>query len=229
MSIYSEIINPSAVTIGSNLTYEFTLTNLGPDTVDLSDFPGDQFGINNLVTGVLPTDILYFGNVDDSDIVCNGSGAGSASMFGAALGNHSDNEIIVCSWAGSSRFLEAGQSFTFSFEATVQPASDLVFDAYFIVPPSPSSDPDSTDINNILTSGSDIIDQFLATDINNFSVAEFPVPVVQEVIPAPDSVGSGSLALSGTSLYLSVVALFIALLGFALLFVQKRRRFIYES
>jgi|GEM_PF-1201914 len=185
LSLTKTLVNPEDVAIGATLTYQFTITNEGPESVDLSIYDGSSLGVNNLITDIMSADITYLGNASSPNIACGGPGPGSAGIFGPALANHSDHEIVACSWIGPSQLLTVGSSFSFSFDVVVQPGSDLIFNNYAVLLPTPAQDPDAAALGAIFTSGQDILDLLTTSGINNFSYAPYPVPVVPEPDPTP--------------------------------------------
>ena len=216
LSIVKTLVNPEDVAIGATLKYQFNITNNGPDAVDLASFPGTNMGVNNLVVDIMAPDITYAGNVNNPNISCLSAGAGSAVMFGPAMANHSDHELVFCHWSGPSHLLANGASFSFTLDVSVQPFSDLIFDNYSIIPLSTTGDPDGFTMGQIFSSGNDVIDGFRQNNsINNFSLAAYPLPKV------PSSSVSGSaqslLSNTGQGLYIiiSVVAIIlVSLFGF---------------
>ncbi|MCC7289250.1 hypothetical protein IT414_02590 [bacterium] len=172
------LLNPQDVAIGATIGYRVTVRNVVGDPIDLAAFDGGVFGSTNLLTDIMSPDITYAGGVSDANIDCQSAGPGSASIFGPAMANHSEFEILLCSWVGASHVLSPGESFSFTYNVTVQPNSDLIFDNYAIIPPTPSDDPDTAALGAIYLSGSDIIDSLLTNGtINNFAASHYPIVV----------------------------------------------------
>ncbi len=176
MSLEKSLVNPQDVTIGSTLTYRFVIKNNGDDAFDLSNFTGLNPGVDNLVVDIMPPDITYSGGVDDINVACFSAGAGSAVMFGSSLADHSDHEVVFCSWVGAPLVLDVGDSFNFSFNVTVQPDSNLNFSNYAVLFPGPSSDVDGSVFAEIFNNGYDFISYLNDHPVNNFTRAQYPLP-----------------------------------------------------
>lgn len=178
LALTHTFLNPQSVAPGATLSYQIAIKNNGPDAFDLSKFTMAAPGTSNMVTLVMPPDITFAGNNSNPNVSCTSLGPGSAVIFGSSLGSHSDHEIVLCWWSGPSQLLNVGSTFSFNYDVTVQPTSDLVFTNYALIPPSPSSDPDQASIGVIYSSGQDVLDLLSQTTINNFASARYPIPVV---------------------------------------------------
>lgn len=227
LAIQKTLLNPGTVAIGATLTYRFTIKSSNTsDAIDLATFDGSTPGATNLLTDIMPTDITFAGGVSDPNISCMSAGAGSAAMFGSAMANHLDHEVVLCMWTGASSILAAGQSFSFDFNVTVQPNSDLVFDNYAILPPVPSNDPDLSALGAIYTSGGDVIDGLLASSMNNFSVSHYPLPPEPTSQPVQTNANNSLLAKTGEALasWYGIVGLVGSVSG--LFFIIRKTRHI---
>lgn len=225
LSLAKTLTNPEDVAIGATLTYQFTFTNNGPETIDLADFTGATIGQNNLVNDIMPADITYASNVSNANVTCFSAGPGSAPMFGPALANHSDHELVFCNWTGPSQLLANGSSFSFTFDVMVQPTSDLVFNNYAFVPSAPIVDPDATAYGAIISSGQDILDLLPTSGINNFSRAQYPLPPEPTPSPTPatnTNTNSSNSLLAQTGQAVTGLAAVIALIGLSLLLITNR-------
>jgi LPXTG-motif cell wall-anchored protein len=217
--------DPQDVASGATITYTVTLTNYGPDPIDLASYPGGSNPFTEALFGiVLPPD-LHIGtsltpNVDCVDFA-------PATVVGAVLGSHSTYEIISCNYTGTSTFVNAGESVAITFSAAVDPSSDLQFTSY-LLNASIAYDTDWQNVVNVATSGSDVLDA-LDPDVNNMAFAQYPIPVptpstTTTVIPAPNQSGvAGELANTGSNpWFLLAIAFSLGAIGFLL---ARRRRF----
>lgn len=211
MSLAKTLMNPEDVAIGATLTYQFTLTNNGPDAVNLGLYDGSSVGVNNLVLDVMPPDITY-SSATGTNISCFSAGPGSASSFGVFLQDHSDHEAVFCNYTGGNNLLAAGDSISLTMDVTVQPSSDLVFTNIAFIGPVPSSDPDEGAFGLAYGSGGDFI-TYLGTSVNNVAYAQYPLPPEPSVSPgAGDTSGGSGLADSGYSIW-TLVAFVVLLIG----------------
>ena len=229
------IVNPGSVARDTDIVYRFTITNKGPDSVDLADFPGTSPGSNFLALDIFPPDLSYVGELDP-DVQCIALCPAPASVFGpTALGAHSDYGLVNFGFTGSSYILEDGESFSFDATFHVNPTSDLTFTNY-VVMGFTTTDPDIFGFGQAFSSGLDIIDQLVGQN-ENLALAQFPIPVTPTsstttttIVAAPTA--SGVLSTTGASgAYLQMI------LGFGILscglclsiFVRSRRNKIYYS
>lgn len=220
MSVSQSFINlPESLTSGSVMTHKYAFTNNGPDSIDLSNYTGSTMGFNNMLIAFLPPDITYGGNVNNPNVSCTSAGIGSGVMLGAALANHGNYELVFCNWIGPSYTLGAGLTFDLTFDTIVQSQNNLGFTSYSFLPFVPSSDPDTSIISAIFSSGDDIIDRLLVTTINNFSYAHYPVSVDPHVeSSSPPSTQSGlNLLNTGQSIFGIIIfsAVLLISIGFA--------------
>lgn len=136
LSVAKTLNNPEDLAPGAELEYTITLTNNGPDNMDISYYTGSMPGQNQLFLDFMPPDITFTGWTSDDNIGCfggvdNGFGPGSASMFGAALGTHSDYELVMCvNNKGSEDILANGESVSGVMTVAVSEDSDLNFTNY---------------------------------------------------------------------------------------------------
>ena len=127
--------------------------------------------------------------------------------------------------------LAAGQSFSVELHFQLSNSSDLSFANYAINLATPN-DPDNDAIGAILGSGDDPIDDFILSDINNFSAAVYPLPVTPPV-PVPETTPpstietiKAALATTGQSVYAPIVAgIFIVSSTFLVGLNRRRSRY----
>lgn len=201
MLLTKTLTNPEDAAIGATLTYQFTVTNNGPDAVDLGIYDGSSVGVNNLVLELMPPDITYSAALG-TNISCFSAGPGSASSFGTFLEDHSDHEAVFCNYTGGNNLLAAGDSISFTMDVVVQPSSDLEFTNIAFIGPVPSSDPDEGAFGAAYGSGGDFI-TYLGTSVNNVAYAQYPLqpgPAVSPDLGATDGVSNG-LADSGYAIW----------------------------
>ncbi len=197
LGVTKTLINPEDVSTNATLTYQLTVTNHGPEPIDLAIFTGANPGLDNLIVDIMSPDITYAGNVNDANMGCFSAGSGSAVMFGAAMANHSDYELVFCSWIGPSHTLNVDESYSFSFDVSVQPDSDLIFSNYALLSAMPANDPDISTLSAIYGTGNDVIDELLSDGtVNNFAYAQYPVPQ-ESVIDNAQSSRDSLLAKTG--------------------------------
>jgi hypothetical protein len=149
------ILNPEDATIGSTVDYEITIRNDGPDSIDIGDYDSSTPGLNQLFIDMLPPEATYAG-VSGTNISCVSAGPNSASMFGPALADHSDHELVFCGWNGGSHVLDAGDEVTAIVSAEVVDDAEPNFINY-VVGFVPENDPDIGVATASYTSGDDII------------------------------------------------------------------------
>ncbi len=196
IALQKTISNPNDVAKGENITYNVKFTNNGPSDLDLSLLDGSGgFGVNPLFFDLYPTD-LTFTESPTADASCTDLGPGSATGFGPALANHADHGIIECVYDGSGEVLTAGQSFTIQLNFTVSQSSSMEFSNYVMNFSAPN-DPDENQIGALFAG--ELIDGFKASNINNFSEAQYPVPVTEEVPPSTGN-NNNSTTLVNTAL-----------------------------
>jgi LPXTG-motif cell wall-anchored protein len=231
MSLTKTLLNPEDVAIGATLTYEFVVTNNGPDAVDLGLFDGADVGVNNIALDIMPPDITFL-TADGTDISCSSAGPGSVSGFGSVLANHSDHEGVFCGYTGGNQLLGVGDSISFTMDVQVQPSSDLVFTNIAYIGSVPSSDPDEPAFGAAFFSGNDFID-YLGTSVNNVAYATYPIPVTPPNPANTSPVSTSPLALLGktgeivTSWY-GLVGVSVSLAGFVYIKKFQGRKKVYR-
>ena len=172
--------NPQDVAPGAVLTYNFTFKNNGPGDFDLGTLDGstsDDILLNDLLPPVLvPNDADIttgaYASTGNPNVACFWYGAGSASLAGPAIANHSDYSISGCAYTGGTHILHAGQSISFALNFKLSASPPASFTNYAFSTPSPA-DPDNSLVNAGATSGQDLVDYFATHPNNNFAVAAF--------------------------------------------------------
>jgi hypothetical protein len=186
LALTSVLTNPEDFALGNILNFQMTITNYGPDNVDISTMNDLNPSNNNfLINGILNPQLTFSGS--SGDVACTYFGGGSAIFYGPALGNHSDHGIYVCGYSGTSpRILSPGQSMSFTISAEIVDDSNPTFRSYATVLPL-VSDPDLSVISSAYSSGNDIVDYFTQTHfVNNFSWAS-STPTDIEIIKTLDN------------------------------------------
>lgn len=170
IAIVGELLNPEDYSTGNTLSYQFTVTNYGPGTFDISQFNEitPENGLN-LATLILPSNLTNA--TASGDVTCIYLGDGSASFFGPILTNHQDYGISTCGYTGSGpRILESGESVQFTLSAEV--ANDAIqdFDLYALLNVY-LYDPDQPAIAYAAENTEEFVDFFIGNQtINNFAV-----------------------------------------------------------
>lgn len=182
LSIAKKLLNPEDVEVGGILNYSITLTNNGPQPLDLSVFDGS--GPNpfqtNLFIDILPGDLNFVSDSStNSNIEC--AVFAPATAAGPLLANHADGDVVTCAYDGS-EILTSGQSITTTISAEVDAGSDLKF-ANSVMTGWAQYDPDTTVLidpfgaNEVCNQPSeDILDCYKRTGINNYAET---VPVAE--------------------------------------------------
>lgn len=213
LSVAKILTNPGDVAPGATLNYDVTVTNNGPDPLDLAQLIGDIPGLNNVFLDILPPE-LEFVSGGATDIACTSFGPGSASLFGSALGDHLDHTVIVCDYTGGNQLLVSGDSITVPIEVTVANDSDLVFTNFVMVTPNVSNDPDGSAFNDAVNLG-DFLTQLNGV-VNNVAGAQYPESSnPSENGGAGDGAsgginGGGSLSLTGQDWRVASCAIFMS-------------------
>ncbi|MFN8016142.1 MAG: CSLREA domain-containing protein [Acidimicrobiia bacterium] len=183
-NIKKELVNPSNVQVGQNITYKLTLTNNGNVPVDFSLLDGSNPGANSIVLDIAPPEITFV-SVSDPNVSCASYGPNSASLFGPVLGNHSTYTIINCGYIGSGHFLNYQESYVLYLTFNVAITSNLKFTNYAVAPIL-GADPDASDFTNAVINNLDIIDN---TSSNNGNLARS----VFEKLPVSNSNNEGNI------------------------------------
>ncbi len=162
------LLNPDEVALGNTLNYQLTITNMGPDDFDMSLL--DAVSPNNdlVALDIYPSQLAYV-STSSTDITCTDLGAGSASLFGPALGNHSDHGIVFCPWTAGSYILSSGDSYQLTLSFQVVDDGSLDFTNHVI---SAMYEYD-VDFPQYITavSGGDILDNLANSIVNNYAAA----------------------------------------------------------
>lgn len=229
IEITKEVVDDNEPKTNGTITYNFTLTNHGPSSVDLSDYDGTGFNplVTSLLVDIMPPELTYLSE-NSSNVNCISAGPGSASLAGSLFEDHITYSIVLCAYSGPSNVLTSGQSFNFQLKATVSSPLPATFTNYaFHI--STSTDPDTTTINNSFGTGNDIINILLG-NVNNFASAVWPVPVTPGPNPGSDNdIGSAnnqptnSLANTGQPAVMATLASIIVVLLTGVVMLNKRK------
>jgi hypothetical protein len=182
LAVTKTLDNPKDVAIGGTLNYTLTLTNNGPEDIDIAQFDGS--GPNPFATSLfldfMPFELNFAaGSSSNPNIPCSlfpldTNNPGAASL----LSNHPDHDIIQCTWAGNpSQILIAGQSISTTISAAIDVSSDLSFTNH-LVSGWAQNDPDFSTMldpfsgaTNQCAGYADILDCYAGTGINNYAAA----------------------------------------------------------
>lgn len=172
LQISTSLSNPEDIVVGSTLNYQVTITNQGPDAINLTSLNSSTPGANNLFMSVLPS-YLSYASVSGAGITCTDLGAGSAGgiSFGGLFADHSDHSVVTCYYSGSSSMLAPGSSVAYQFSVSIVESGVGSAVASFISP-TLSTDPDDSAYQSFVTSGQDLITQLEISSLNNFSKTE---------------------------------------------------------
>lgn len=130
MSVKKNLLNPQDYATGATLQYEITLTNNGPLDMRINQLDGLTPGQSSLFIDVMPPDITFLSMTSDDDIGCDPYGPGSASLFGAAMSNHADHELVNCYVTSNDKVLANGDSISAILSVQVSNESTLQFRNY---------------------------------------------------------------------------------------------------
>lgn len=232
IEITKEVLDDNEPSASGTITYNFTLTNHGPSSVDLSDYDGSGFNplVTALLVDIMPPELTYLSE-NGSNVNCFSGGPGSASLAGSLFEDHINYSIVLCAYSGPSNVLTGGQSFSFQLKATVSSPLPATFANYAFHMATPT-DPDSTTINNSFGTGNDIINVLLG-NINNFASAVWPVPVTPNTSGSDNGTGTGSannqptksLANTGQSALITALASIMILLLTGAVMIKKQKIF----
>lgn len=207
LSLTKTLDNPEDVAPGANLQYTLTMTNNGPNTLDLTEFNA-PFLSPGLITDYLHPDLTpsnlgaegpvpgsYFLNTDNPNLTCLWVGPGSAGVF-LGFTTHSNYSLVYCWATAGPTYLEDGGTIATTIPFDVANDSELDFTNYAVAPiPSRSSDPDLEAVEEIVNSDDELLDGIIAslTAINNFAAAPLPsdVGIVASLVN-PEDVASGN-------------------------------------
>lgn len=161
--------NPEDLADGAELEYTITITNNGPDPMDLDLYDGDTPGVNSLFLDFMPPEITFTSWTSSDNIGCTSFGPGSGAGLGAALENHADHEVVNCyDTSGSENLLGDDESVSGTMTVTVTGA-DLDFTNY-VYAGFGQGDPTAA-LFGAYDGSSDLIDfiQAIDGDFNNFA------------------------------------------------------------
>lgn len=169
IGISASLVNPNDIVAGETLDYQVTLTNNGPDTINLTNFNSSTPGSNNLFMAVLPA-YLEYSSISGTNISCTDLGAGSASdiAFGTLFADHSDNSVVGCGYTGGPSLLTNGSTVTYHIFVNVV-ASGLGMSIVNFIAPTIVNDVNDSAYQDFLTSGLDLITQLGSSGLNNFT------------------------------------------------------------
>jgi hypothetical protein len=203
LSVTKMLLNPQDKAVGNTLNYQIVLKNNGPGKFNLNELNNTATPFpDNLFTDILPPQLAYAG-ISGPNIACTPLGAGSASLFGALLANHSDHSIVTCGHTGSD-VLTAGQSVTYTLSTQVIDLSVSDFTNHILAAVSSSThegfDPDAPTISSFVSSGNDIIDEAINylnySSFDNYSSAYSDVADLSlnaQLLNPQDVANSGSI------------------------------------
>ena len=186
IGLTKQLDDPEDVAPGATIHYTVSVYNYGPDTINLTDYSGSSIFQNDLFADFYPGDLTFAPPSPTNDIAClDGGNAGTTLGQPSLFVNHSDYGIILCDYTGGSLILSAGQHFDTQLNFTVKLSSSLRFTNYvFQSPLATPNDPDAAALFAVFGDPGDIIDNLLATHVNNVAQSVFPIPVTPPV-PAP--------------------------------------------
>lgn len=196
-SIAQTLTNPDSIAVGQTLEYDVVFTNQGPQSIDISQFDGSftEYGPMSLFMYFIPPELDYVGYESADGIACTSFGPGSASMFGATMGNHSDWEIIMCyESTGEAHVLNANDSVSATIQVSPNENSDLDFYTH-IFSAFGQNDPDASVMADL--GSNDVIDYLGDNPIDNFATS---APMVDLAIHKT-LIGEGSATPGDTVTY----------------------------
>jgi len=180
LAITNILNNPEDIFIGGTLNYTLTLTNNGPNEIDLNAYSGG--GQNpfqdSLFLDFIPFELNFVsGSSTNPSISCglfpiDTNDPGATSI----LSSHPDHGIVQCTWTDGPQTLSAGQSVNTTISVAVDGSSDLNF-ATHAVSGWAQNDPDFSTMLDPFNSGTsqcsgyaDLLDCYAGTGINNYAV-----------------------------------------------------------
>lgn len=122
------LTNYQDLSLNNTLHYQLTVTNNGPDSVDIGELDGATPGEDNFAHLYLPPQLAYVGQ-SNSNVDCSDAGAGSAATV-PYLSAHTDYSVVTCNYLGGEHMLASGQSVIVSFDATVVDDTNISFKVY---------------------------------------------------------------------------------------------------
>lgn len=151
------LVNSGDISAGETVNYDVTITNKGPNALDLATLDGSS-GTNALLGNVYPASDLTFVDDDNANVDCTDFGPGSNSYIGAGGQDHPNHQLISCYYMGSSQMLNPGASLTIRLSFTANAGVSNKFINYAVMN-GVASDPEAAQINNLFgTATGDILD-----------------------------------------------------------------------
>jgi CSLREA domain-containing protein len=192
ISITKTLTDPVNYVPGGIVNYTITLTNNGPDPIDLADSDGS--GGNPFATALfidfLPPD-MTFASTSTPNITCPTNAPAGATPF---LANHSNYSLQICSHNGGvSNVISSGSSFDVNFAVTLAGDPNLNYTNYALAPAYPANDPELA-ISSIAFDGTrDAIDYSTENPYDNFAFSGAPTDVeIGAELMNPDDVIAGN-------------------------------------
>lgn len=164
----NRLLNPEDTALGNTLNYQLTITNRGPDDFNMALLDAVSPSNNLAALAFYPAQLAY-SSTSSADVTCTDLGAGSASMFGPALANHSDHGIVFCPWTAGNYILSSGESYQMTLSFQVVDDGSLDFTNHII---SAMNEYDIDFLDWIsAVSGGDMLDNLANSIVNNYAAA----------------------------------------------------------
>ncbi len=171
LAVSKRLLNPEAMVTGQVVQYEISLTNKGPEPLDISYWDGSSHGSNDLLADLMPPGVAFLSSTTDTGVECIGGGPGSAgAYFGSYFPNHTAYEIVLCGYVDGTKILSEGESVSVVVSGTVVNDTPST-QANFVIGPLTQGDPDYGTVLAAFASGSDVVDYLLARPNNNIAYA----------------------------------------------------------
>lgn len=171
LAVSKRLLNPEDMTTGQVIQYEVTLTNKGPEPIDISYWDGSSHGSNDLLTDLMPPGVNFLSASTNTGVECITGGPGSVgAYFGSYFPNHTSYEIVLCGYVDGTRILSANDSVSVIISGTViddVPSTE----ANYVIGPLTEGDPDYPSVVSAFSSGNDVVDTLLANSSNNIAYA----------------------------------------------------------
>lgn len=199
LRIAQTLVNTGDIAENDTVNYDVTITNDGPNALDLASLDGSNSGQNSLLGDVYPAADLTFVDDDNANVSCTDFGASSNAYLGAAGQDHTTHQLINCYYSGSSQMLNSGSSLTVRLSFTAKAGVGTSFTNYAVFNGA-TSDPDSAVINAAFGGASeDILDTFTN---ENFSKHSYVAPSsVTDLRIAKSLVNTGDIRAGDTVSY----------------------------